>query len=193
MAAPHLLVLTELIAPFIPLGLCGSLSVIAAGLSLLLPSCWRKPLPNTIDEAENRIILTLKETLRDLTAPKFGSLNERRAPSVNNIYTIHPTFPKMEEPAYCEHDLLTGDDYYEQPSRPIGIYNDDTDSRLSDMEEAMKDGNWRLVCSRDRPGPMELQERVEDRLRKRNEHLFTRYSMGNVPNPQHVQVAETNL
>ncbi|KAI1291778.1 Solute carrier family 22 member 8 [Halotydeus destructor] len=94
MAAPNLLVLAELIAPFIPIGLCGSLSVIGGGLSLLFPSCWRKPLPNTVDEVENKVLIPVKDRY-----PSFTELKSRkpdiarlRTGSVqSNIYSIPGT------------------------------------------------------------------------------------------------------
>lgn len=95
MAAVNLLILADLIAPFIPLGLCGSLSVVAGGLSLLFPSCWRRPLPNTVEEAENKALIPIKDrypSFRDLnrTGMKLASLASANSPAPSNLYSSHP-------------------------------------------------------------------------------------------------------
>ncbi|XP_053210224.1 organic cation transporter protein-like [Panonychus citri] len=94
MSAPNLLVLAELIAPFIPIGLCGSLSMIAGGLSLLFPDFWRKPLPNTLSDVENR---SSPQTTISRSSISDGF---RQIKSLNSQYIKSP----------CEIDLCTSMD-----------------------------------------------------------------------------------
>ncbi|CAG2105919.1 unnamed protein product [Medioppia subpectinata] len=161
MAAPHLLVLAQLIAPFIPIGLCGSLSVVAGGLSLLLPTCYRKPLPNTIEEAENkRLPVQLKHrypSYRDLKDGKISSIPISGTNTLNgNVYTIGPngldkTNVKHHTDGQHMIDGIPGSGgltVLPAPHRPNTVYNDDTDSRLSDLEEDINESNnWRLFAN----------------------------------------------
>lgn len=200
MAAPHLLVLADLIAPFIPIGLCGSLSVIAGGLSLLFPTCWRKPLPNTLDEAENKVLIPVKDrypSFRDLKNGKFCSLGGITS-SANNVYTIPPTYPKtdIKYDDHIQNDSINGMTVYSlNPDgngiRPSGVYNEDNDSRLSDLEDEIENGNWRLYSSQ-----MQGHE-----LKDRDvQHVFSKAAT-RAPDTMkisyaksgHVHVAETNL
>jgi len=93
MASPNLLILADLLAPFIPLGLCGSLCIIGGGLSLLFPSCWRRPLPNTVEEAENKALIPIKDrypSFRDLSRTgKLASL-AAASPAPSNVYSLPP-------------------------------------------------------------------------------------------------------
>lgn len=102
MAAVNLLILADLIAPLIPLGLCGSLSVVAGGLSLLFPSCWRRPLPNTVEEAENKALIPIKDrypSFRDLnrTGLKLVSLASGNSIVQSNLYSSHPSACAVKE------------------------------------------------------------------------------------------------
>jgi hypothetical protein len=173
MAAPHLLVLADLIAPFIPIGLCGSLSVIAGGLSLLFPSVWRKPLPNSLEEAENKKLIPIKErypSFRDLKGTAFDSLPPGNGSiGTGNVYTLSPSYgktePKFEE---MDHHSESGSNYYpvngnQEPViggnvRPTALYNDDTESRLSDLEDEIQNGNWKLY------GPQEGHPQSQSQL-----------------------------
>lgn len=150
MAAPNLLILADLIAPFIPLGLCGSLSVVAGGLSLLFPSCWRRPLPNTVQEAENRALVPIKDrypSFRDLT--RSGKLASMTAPSPapSNVYSMPPTNPHdgvardtrspvlQSYTVTQDHSFSPNDPYFE------GHYE------VADPEmgvEEFENGNWQL-------------------------------------------------
>lgn len=146
----------------------------AGGLSLLFPTCYRKPLPNTIEEAENKRLPphSLKHrypSFRDLKNGKISSI----AVTVNgingNVYTIPPnnydkTQVKIADQSdinqnainHCssniyEHNRLANYAIHRHESngsigmRPATVYNDDADSRLSDLEEELNDrNNWRL-------------------------------------------------
>lgn len=73
--------------------MCGSLSIVAGGLSLLFPACWRRPLPNTLEEAENRRLIPLKErypSFRDLKNGKINSIPGLGVGVNGNVYTIPP-------------------------------------------------------------------------------------------------------
>ncbi|XP_022253488.1 uncharacterized protein LOC111088248 [Limulus polyphemus] len=50
--APHLTWLSDHTIPYIPLTVCGILLIISGGLTLTLPACQKRPLPNTLNEAE---------------------------------------------------------------------------------------------------------------------------------------------
>ncbi|RWS12894.1 organic anion transporter-like protein [Dinothrombium tinctorium] len=149
----------ELIAPFVPIGLCGSLAVIAGALSLLFPNCWRKPLPNTVEEAENRKLIPIKErypSFRELKNKKLSSLTQNPV-TQSNVYTVDPVVEKTS--VKCKEMLCAQRDencnQRQAPNqtqqsemvnasvRPLGLY-DAADSKLSDLEEEYNRGNWRL-------------------------------------------------
>jgi len=155
--------------------LCGSLSVVGGGLSLLFPTCYRKPLPNTIEEAENkRLPLPLKQrypSFRDLKNGKISSVTVTANGVNGNVYTIPPnnydkTQVKLSQQSdinqnpinqnnnIYEHRLISyelnrrGSNASLTGIRPITLYNDDADSRLSDLEEDINEGNnWRLYSN----------------------------------------------
>lgn len=175
---------SELIAPFIPMGLCGSLLVCGGGLSLLFPNCNRKPLPNTVEEAENKTLPTsLKQrypSYRDLKNGKISSVVVNGSGCVNgcasglnqNVYTIAPnngidkTATKQSQHSDInqnqnpyEHRLEAQLERHESSAslsqmpftqiqfRPTTLYNDETDSRLSDIEDLNESNNWRLFSN----------------------------------------------
>ena len=141
--APYLLVLTHLIAPFIPIGLCGSLMVIGGGLSLLFPSCWRRPLPNTLEEAENKVVIPFKSNhlsfqLSGSSDGKqaFESLNRRHTlTSVSNLYTVPSTQPKFGQ----ETNRGSDDLYYPPSVGGVDFYPLDSDTEV-DSESALAGG-----------------------------------------------------
>ena len=158
---------SDLIAPFIPIGLCGSLLVCGGGLSLLFPNCQRKPLPNTLEEAENkRLPASLKHrypSFRDLKNGKIYSVPVSGNGLNGNVYTIAPNvYDKTnvkqhsdinQNHNFCEQKLTNG--LQRQISatsltglthmRPTALFNEDTESRISDLEEYVNESNnWRL-------------------------------------------------
>lgn len=152
MAAPNLLILADLIAPFIPLGLCGSLSVVAGGLSLLFPSCWRKPLPNTVEEAENKALVPIKDrypSFRDLSRSGKLAALVSPSPAPSNVYSVPQTCPKDPDQNRCpmtttsqsynpNHQVaaISGNHYYE------GHYEvADPESEINGMHNS---DNWQL-------------------------------------------------
>ncbi len=154
--------------------MCGSLSVVAGGLSLLFPTCYRKPLPNTIEEAENkRLPLPLKQrypSFRDLKNGKISSVNVTANGINGNVYTIPPNNDKTqvklsEQSDINQKPIKQNNNIYEHRLasyglqrhesngsltgiRPTTLYNDDADSRLSDLEEDINESNnWRLYSN----------------------------------------------
>lgn len=138
--------------PFIPLGLCGSLCVVAGGLSLLFPSCWRRPLPNTVAEAENKALVPIKDrypSFRDLTrSGKLASLTSP-SPAPSNVYSVPPTFPKDTECASRRSPVLQSytvtQHHSYSPSEPYyeGHYE------VADPEmgvDEFQNGNWQLYA-----------------------------------------------
>ncbi|RWS27600.1 organic anion transporter-like protein [Leptotrombidium deliense] len=216
MAAPNLLVLADLIAPFVPIGLCGSLSVIAGALSLLFPNCWRKPLPNNLEEAENRRLIPVKErypSFRQLKNGKVVTLVSSAPLTQSNVYTIDPVSEKTDvklKEAYCQQ---SGQNYSQRQqsgqtqraeqaigsSRPSGLY-DDNDSKLSDLEE-FTHSNWRLYSNEMQPQPVYKTSDSRDVNRSfRDLHVFPRPKESQVRNVpliasggRDTSIAETNL
>jgi len=130
--------------------------VVAGGLSLLLPTCYRKPLPNTIEEAENkRLAVQLKHrypSYRDLKDGKISSVTIAGNAVNANVYTIGPNGLDKTNVKHSQHPDMT--DGIPQNltvlplNRPNTVYNDDTDSRLSDLEEDINESNnWRLFAN----------------------------------------------
>lgn len=151
MAAPNILILADLIAPFIPLGMCASLAIIAGGLSLLFPSCWRRPLPNTVEEAENKALVPVKDrypSFRDLNRTgKLASL-AAASPSLSNVYSVPPTFPKRDD---GRHPIVQSQSYTVNHDPETQDSNDQhyvTNYEITghDIEDGSSrdDGNWRL-------------------------------------------------
>ena len=228
---------SELIAPFIPMGLCGSLLVCGGGLSLLFPNCYRKPLPNTVEEAENKTLpTTLKHrypSYRDLKNGKISSVAVNGSGCVNgcatglnqNVYTIAPnnTFDKTaakqsqhsdinQNHNLYEHRLDAGLERHESIAsltqmpftqfRPTTLYNDDTDSRLSDIEDLNESNNWRLFPNfSPNQNPINRMGSFDNHLvadpLARPSQIANRYPNGANSNGRRYQtrdaVAETNL
>ena len=219
MAAPNLLVLADLIAPFIPLGLCGSLSVVAGGLSLLFPSCWRKPLPNTVAEAENKALVPIKDrypSFRDLT--RSGKLASLTAPSPtpSNVYSVPPTHPKDQGIAcgrrspvaqsytlhHCPHHLQHQDDQLSRMSPADHLFEGhyevaDPEVRIDEFHAS----NWQLYADSgilDQPTLQHNQSQLKRSTREA--HMFKAASRGYSWHPADTSqlagvdhVAETNL
>lgn len=147
--APYLLVLTHLIAPFIPIGLCGSLMVIGGGLSLLFPSCWRRPLPNTLEEAENKVVIPFKSNhlnfqLNGSSDGKegFESLNRRHTlTSVSNLYTVPSTQPKFGQ----ETNRGSDDLYYPPSVGGVDFYPLDSDTEVDSESVLGANGSGLMV------------------------------------------------
>lgn len=207
MAAPNLLILADLIAPFIPLGLCGSLSVVAGGLSLLFPSCWRKPLPNTVEEAENKALVPIKDrypSFRDLT--RIGKLASLTAasPAPSNVYSVPPTYPKettdRRSPVVRSYTL----DHHHQHHghSPIDPYFEghyevaDPDVEIDEFQN----GNWQLYGDSAVSDQTFDANQAQHKRMTRDGHVFKAASRGYVRHPGDLtqltsgdRVAETNL
>lgn len=155
--SPYLMILTYLIAPFIPIGLCGSLMVIGGGLSLLFPSCWRRPLPNTLEEAENKVLIPSKMNHNSSISllpegKQFESLSRRHTmTSVSNVYMIPSTQPKFGQ----ETNQGSEDVYYPPSVGGVDFYPLDTDTEDSEsglgagakggLMEDVGGSNWKLL------------------------------------------------
>lgn len=155
--------------------------MVAGGLSLLFPTCYRKPLPNTIEEAENKRLIPLKQrypSFRDLKNGKISSMTITANGLPNginnsNVYTIPPThydktqvkLAEQQEDLNNQNGFVENGNIYDQrfnkiiqrndvsgngsvALRPATFYNDDEESRLSDLEEELNEtnsnNNWRL-------------------------------------------------
>ena len=203
MAAPNLLILADLIAPFIPLGLCGSLSVVAGGLSLLFPSCWRKPLPNTVEEAENKALVPIKDrypSFRDLTRiGKVGSLSAA-SPAPSNVYSVPPTYPKGHDRRSPVTRSYTLD--HHQGHSPIEQYFEshyevaDPDVEIDEFQN----GNWQLYGETGAANQTFDSNQQQHKRAPRDGHVFKAASRGYVRHPGDFSqltstdhVAETNL
>jgi hypothetical protein len=177
MVAPNLLILADLIAPFIPLGMCASLSIIAGGLSLLFPSCWRRPLPNTVEEAENKALVPVKDrypSFRDLN--RTGKLTSLAAasPAPSNVYSVPPTFPKND----IRHPIVQSQSYtvnHEQESHDQHfVSNYEVTGHDIEDGSSRDDGNWRLfephLSDFDTIDPRSYHN--QPRLASRDHHVF---------------------
>lgn len=146
--------LTHLIASFIPVGLCGSLMVVGGGLSLLFPSCWRRPLPNTLEEAENKVMIPSKLSHSSFSllpeGKQFESLNRRTLNSVANVYTVPTTQPKFGQ----ERNRGSEDVYYPPSVGGVDFYPLESDSEGSESAMEANGGglmvdvggsNWKLL------------------------------------------------
>lgn len=207
MAAPNLLILADLIAPFIPLGLCGSLSVVAGGLSLLFPSCWRKPLPNTVEEAENKALVPIKDrypSFRDLSrSGKLASLTAA-SPAPSNVYSVPPTYPKegadRRSPVTRSYTL---EHHHHERQSPVDQYFEghyevaDPDVEIDEFEN----GNWQLY-GESGVGNQTVNYSNQPHHKRthvpRDGHVFKSASRGYIRHPGDLahltdHVAETNL
>jgi len=208
MAAPNLLVLADLIAPFIPIGLCGSLSVIAGGLSLLFPTCWRKPLPNTLDEAENRVLIPVKDRYPSFADLKHSKLDANSLSS-GNVYTIPPTYVKGDVGNYqtrvvngvdtiLRQDAQSHSHEYSvnahQQSQQVlhsvqhrpnrGVAHDDSDSRLSDLDDDIENVNWRLYA---------YQNSNSNETKDRDMHVFSKAAATTNVGNSHQQLVDAGI
>lgn len=188
MAAPNLLVLADLIAPFIPLGMSASLSIVAGGLSLLFPSCWRRPLPNTVEEAENKALVPVKDrypSFRDLNRTgKLASL-AAASPAPSNVYSLPPSFPKNDSRHAQSYTVNHEPDQHHQHNHHHS--NDqhfvcEYEVTGHDIEDEAAtgrgDGNWRLYEPH-LPDFEGNENRTQQRLSSRDHHVF-KASRGNI-------------
>ena len=140
----------------------------------MFPNCYRKPLPNTLEEAENkRLPESVKQkhrypSFRDLKNGKIHSVPVSGNGLNGNVYTIAPNgYDKTNVKQTQNSDINQNHNIYEhklknglerQTSatsltalthiRPTALYNEDTESRLSDLEEDVSEGNnWRLFSN----------------------------------------------
>lgn len=208
MAAPNLLILADLIAPFIPLGLCGSLSVVAGGLSLLFPSCWRRPLPNTVEEAENKALVPIKDrypSFRDLTrSGKLASLTSP-SPAPSNVYSVPPTFPKDTECAGRRSPVLQSYTVTQHHSySPSQQFYEEGHYEVADPEmgvEEFQNGNWQLYGEGGATSQVLDSNQPQQKRLPRDALVFNTGSPDNIRHPGHRHhlasgvdyVGETNL
>ncbi|XP_015791425.1 uncharacterized protein LOC107368126 [Tetranychus urticae] len=126
MSAPNLLVLANLIAPFIPIGLCGSLSMIAGGLSLLFPDFWRKPLPNTLSDVENRSSPQTTISRSSISGfRQIKSINSNYMKNSCDIGICGPIDPKTEAKLIMQQNLNQENQLQQHQFPPPDCYYED--------------------------------------------------------------------
>ncbi|XP_074602074.1 organic cation transporter protein-like [Brevipalpus obovatus] len=167
MSASNLLVLADLIAPFIPIGLCGSLSMIAGGLSLLFPNCWRKALPNTLSDIENHDMgSSAASSIKKGPRPVGNSFQDLRGFNSNYVKTdpgdgAYPpgnlTEKKIPQNLQEDMDLCYQEQSIGRPSelnsetngsvmveRVPSVFSLNPVPGISELESAIGTANWHL-------------------------------------------------
>ena len=201
----------------------------------MFPNCLRRPLPNTLEEAEDKRLpsVSLKQrypSYRDLKNGKIYSVPVSGNGLNGNVYTIGPNvYNKTDVKQSQLLDMNQSHNLYEQKFvnglerhesttslthiRPTALYNEDTDSRLSDLEEDLNESNnWRLfsndLTSRAKIPTNQLdsydinrlqRDMTQSNLLSRPSIIANKYPHGLPTNDRRLQnepkesVAETNL
>uniref|UniRef100_T1L1N6 Major facilitator superfamily (MFS) profile domain-containing protein n=1 Tax=Tetranychus urticae TaxID=32264 RepID=T1L1N6_TETUR len=127
MSAPNLLVLvSQPHRSFHPIGLCGSLSMIAGGLSLLFPDFWRKPLPNTLSDVENRSSPQTTISRSSISGfRQIKSINSNYMKNSCDIGICGPIDPKTEAKLIMQQNLNQENQLQQHQFPPPDCYYED--------------------------------------------------------------------